>query len=111
MWAVNLSDAKDIFSKFGLWEDAFTIITQHLNLYFQREALLNQPNIRCIVLEHVKYIWGLNEEDRKRTSIYKFILSRNLVSRSAVHKAVRELTNEGIIEIQRGKLRSFCLAP
>lgn len=111
MWAVNFSDAINIFSKLGLWEDAFNIITQHLSLYFQREALLNQPNIKSIVLEHAKYLWEQDEEVREGTSIYKFILSRNLVSRSAVHKAVRELTNEGIMEIHRGKLCFFSVAP
>ncbi|KAE9797799.1 transcriptional regulator, partial [Escherichia coli] len=38
---------------------------------------------------------------------YTFILTRNHISRSAIHKVLQELVNDGKIILNRGKL-SFC---
>ncbi|MCE3106174.1 helix-turn-helix domain-containing protein [Yersinia enterocolitica] len=49
----------------------------------------------------------MDEEVRKKTSIYSYILTRNHISRSAIHKIVREMTLAGDIIVNRGRLFDF----
>lgn len=107
MWVISTPDAIDLFNARSLWMHAFDILTSHLQRYFQRENLLSHKSIRGIVLEHIKYIWSLEPEVRYKTSVYSFILSRNHISRSAVHKVLQEYIDAGHIGMSRGKLLSF----
>jgi CRP-like cAMP-binding protein len=107
MWVMNAANANEMLSKKNLWIHAFDILTNHLQRYFQRENLRSHKTIREIVTEHVKHIWSMDQEIRDKTSIYTFILSRNHISRSAIHKVLQELVNEGKLTLNRGKLSSF----
>ncbi|MCE0801151.1 helix-turn-helix domain-containing protein [Buttiauxella sp. S04-F03] len=107
MWVMNAANANEMLSKKNLWIHAFDILTNHLQRYFQRENLRSHKTIREIVTEHVKHIWSLEPEMREKTSVYTFILSRNHISRSAIHKVLQELVNEGKLTLNRGKLSSF----
>lgn len=107
MWVMNSANANEMLSKKNLWIHAFDILTNHLQRYFQRENLRSHKTIREIVTEHVKHIWSLDHEIREKTSVYTFILSRNHISRSAIHKVLQELVNEGKLTLNRGKLSSF----
>ncbi|OAT16391.1 helix-turn-helix domain-containing protein [Buttiauxella noackiae] len=107
MWVMNAANANEMLSKKNLWIHAFDILTNHLQRYFQRENLRSHKTIREIVTEHVKHIWSLDPEIRDKTSVYTFILSRNHISRSAIHKVLQELVNEGKLTLNRGKLSSF----
>ena len=107
MWVMNSTNANEMLSKKNLWIHAFDILTNHLQRYFQRENLRSHKTIREIVTEHVKHIWSLEPEIREKTSVYTFILSRNHISRSAIHKLLQELVNEGKLTLNRGKLSSF----
>ncbi|MFB0713668.1 helix-turn-helix domain-containing protein [Buttiauxella noackiae] len=107
MWVMNAANANEMLSKKNLWIHAFDILTNHLQRYFQRENLRSHKTIREIVTEHVKHIWSLEPEIREKTSVYTFILSRNHISRSAIHKVLQELVNEGKLTLNRGKLSSF----
>lgn len=107
MWVLDTPNAIDLFSKNNLWIHAFDILTRHLELYFQRENMHAQPTIRGVVLEHLRYIWSMPESKRLTTSVYTFILARNQISRSAVHKEMKELSDREIIRLERGKLLWF----
>ncbi|MEW7312175.1 helix-turn-helix domain-containing protein [Buttiauxella gaviniae] len=107
MWVMSANNANEMFNKRNLWQYAFNILTNHLHRYFQRENMRSHKTIREIVTEHVKHIWSLDPEIREKTSVYTFILSRNLISRSAIHKVLQELVNEGKLTLNRGKLSSF----
>lgn len=107
MWVMNAVNANEMLSKKNLWMHAFDILTNHLQRYFQRENLRSHKTIREIVTEHVKHIWSMDQEIREKTSVYTFILSRNHISRSAIHKVLQELVNEGKLTLNRGKLSSF----
>lgn len=107
MWVMNAANANEMLSKKNLWIHAFDILTNHLQRYFQRENLRSHKTIREIVTEHVKHIWSLDPEIRDKTSVYTFILSRNHILRSAIHKVLQELVNEGKLTLNRGKLSSF----
>lgn len=107
MWVMNKHNANALFSTKNLWCHAFDILTNHLYRYFQREKLQSHRTIRELVVEHVKYIWSLAPDVRDRTSVYTFILARNHISRSAIHKVLQELMLEGKINLNRGKLTQF----
>ena len=108
MWAMSVQNADHMFTAKNLWKQAFDILTHHLQRYFQREALQSHRTIREQIIEHVKYIWSMEPEVREKTSVYTFILTRNHISRSAIHKVLQELVNDGKITLNRGKL-SFCI--
>lgn len=107
MWAMSVQNADHLFTAKNLWKQAFDILTHHLQRYFQREALQSHRTIREQIIEHVKYIWAMEPEVREKTSVYTFILTRNHISRSAIHKVLQELVNDGKITLNRGKL-CFC---
>jgi len=104
MWVISTADAIELFNSRNLWMHAYDILTRHLQMYFIRENMLSQPTIRGIVMEHLKYIWSLPQAERQFVSVYTFILARNQISRSAVHKVLREFIARGEAHIHRGKL-------
>ncbi|WP_171862164.1 helix-turn-helix domain-containing protein [Citrobacter freundii] len=107
MWAMSVQNADLLFTAKNLWKQAFYILTHHLQRYFQREALQSHRTIREQIIEHVKYIWAMDPGVREKTSVYTFILARNHISRSAIHKVLQELVNDGKIIMNRGKLSLF----
>ncbi len=109
MWVMNAGNANDMLTRKNMWKHAFDILTNHLQRYFQRENMRSHKTIREIVVEHVKHIWSLDPEIREKTSVYTFILSRNHISRSAIHKVLQELVNEEKLTLNRGKLSSLNL--
>ncbi|RJT23205.1 helix-turn-helix domain-containing protein [Buttiauxella izardii] len=109
MWVMNATNANEMLTRKNLWMHAFDILTNHLQRYFQRENLRSHKTIREIVIEHVKHIWSLEPDVREKTSVYTFILSRNHISRSAIHKVLQELVNEEKLTLNRGKLATLNL--
>jgi CRP-like cAMP-binding protein len=109
MWVMSAGNANDMLTKKNMWKHAFDILTNHLQRYFQRENMRSHKTIREIVVEHVKHIWSLDPDIREKTSVYTFILSRNHISRSAIHKVLQELVNEEKLTLNRGKLSSLNL--
>ncbi|MEB5887480.1 helix-turn-helix domain-containing protein [Enterobacter roggenkampii] len=107
LWVIDIDDASELFSKFSLWNHAFDIITKHLYMYFSRDNMIHKNSVKEIVLEHAKKIWGVDEGSRKSISIYSYILSRNNISRSAIHKAVSELIRDGVLNVNKGRVIDF----
>jgi hypothetical protein len=107
MYIINNHDATELFNKKNLWSYAFDILTWYINLYFQRDIMMINPNIRNVINEHIKYIWSLPTDVRAKTSVYSFITSRNHISRSAIHKVMQEMSDMGKIKIERGKVTYY----
>lgn len=107
MWVMSMQNMVTMLTSKNLWMHAFYILTNHLHCYFSREKLQSHRTIRELVIEHVKYIWEMAPDVRDKTSVYTFILSRNHISRSAIHKVLQELAHEGKIILNRGKLSVF----
>ncbi|WP_333495277.1 helix-turn-helix domain-containing protein [Kluyvera sp. CHPC 1.251] len=107
MWIMGMQNVVTMLTSKNLWMHAFYILTNHLHRYFTREKLQSHRTIRELVIEHVKYIWEMAPDVRDKTSVYTFILSRNHISRSAIHKVLQELSHEGKIILNRGKLSAF----
>ncbi|WP_034460804.1 helix-turn-helix domain-containing protein [Buttiauxella noackiae] len=104
MYMIKNHSATELFNHKNLWKHAFDILTWHLDLYFHRDLMMIHPNIRNIINEHLKHIWSMPPEVRSQTSVYSFIISRNHISRSAVHKVIQEMTDVGKVRIEKGKL-------
>lgn len=107
MWVIGTRDAEELFTRRGLWQHAFDSLTLYLQMYFERENMLSHPGARDIVIEHLHHIWSLSEAERKRISIYSFILARTHISRSSVHKIIQKLEATGEIISARGRLVDF----
>ncbi|MDZ5641684.1 helix-turn-helix domain-containing protein [Enterobacter sp. A103] len=104
MWSIDADEAMLMMDRELLWKHAFDILVMHLHMYYEREYLDNLPNARTKVLESLKKVWSEEQASGVQHSIYTYTLSRNKLSRSAVHKAIKELEMEGIIQTRRGKL-------
>lgn len=104
MWVISTPDATDLFTQRNLWMHAYDILARHMQMYFERESLFSHPNIRAIVIKHLKYIWAQPIQERENISVYTFILARNQISRSGVHKVLKELSDSGDIQLIRGRL-------
>lgn len=104
MCIISASEAKIIINENNLWSHAFTLLTWYLHLYFHHDTLINKPCKQSMINEHLKFIWGMDAEERARISVYSFIMSRNYISRSGIHKSLQALINSGSIKISNGKL-------
>ncbi|HCI6023088.1 TPA: helix-turn-helix domain-containing protein [Klebsiella quasipneumoniae subsp. quasipneumoniae] len=107
MWVMSADKAFMMFSKFNLWHHAYDILTKHLYMYFARDSMIQKSTVKDIVLDHIKKIHSFDDELRRTTSVYTYILSRNAISRSAVHKVVKELIEDGSLVMRRGKIMNF----
>lgn len=113
MWVIRIEDAIQLFTRQNLWGDAFRILAGLTQQYFERDYMIAQKNSREIVLQHLRFIWDLPIAERENISVYSFILQRNYLSRSVVHKLTAELSEQGILTMHRGKLIAFsgeCIA-
>lgn len=104
MWILDINCFKSILDENDLWKHAFNILSWQLSIYYTHEQIMFQPTVKKIVEEHIKYIWNMSAADRDKLSLYTYILSRNHISRSALHKALVELKTEGMINTKRGRL-------
>jgi DNA-binding MarR family transcriptional regulator len=107
MFGIPIEDACIAFGKNFLWEHVFNILSEQIQEYFKRENMVSHKNVDSIVEHHLKYLWEMDEESRIRTSIYKFILDRNHISRSAIHKVVKKMVESGTIKVSNGRLLNF----
>ncbi|WP_261864978.1 helix-turn-helix domain-containing protein [Budvicia aquatica] len=104
VWGIDKGNAEKLFDNKGLWKFSSDILGYISNLYYHREQMTSKKSVNEIVVQHLGYIWGMPVEERSKTSVYSFILSRNHISRSAVHKVIHELVDSNYIAISRGKL-------
>lgn len=114
---INKKEAIILFDNKGLWSEAFKVLTWYQGLYLQRDRIMSHSTISHIVNEHLKCIWKLSENERKKTSVYTYIMSRNHISRSSIHKVLQEkkkrtqwlLTMESFLFIRKFSMRLFLI--
>jgi len=104
VWAIKKSDFERILDEREYWGYAFDILSYIAIIYYERDIMISRSNAKMIVIDHLRQLWKLTQVEGEVHSIYKFILSRNNISRSAVHKVISELSHAGSIEVHRGKL-------
>lgn len=101
---LSFAESFRLFDEKKLWPHAFDILTVLIHEYFTLETMISSKDATNLILQHLKYIWKMDENVRLKTSLYTFILSRSHISRSAIQQIIRRLISEGKIEVSRGKL-------
>lgn len=109
MWGLPFADASKLFDDKGLWKNAFELLTSITYQCYTRELMITQRNVRGIIIQYLKSIWEMNEDIKKKISIYTFILQRSNISRSSIYKTVCDLTDEGLIKVSRGRLIEYLI--
>lgn len=104
---INKKEAIILFDNKGLWNEAFKVLTWYQGLYLQRDRIMSHSTISHIVNEHLKCLWELSEDERKKTSVYTYIMSRNHISRSSIHKVLQEKIKNNSVVIDYGKLSFY----
>lgn len=88
----------------NLWKDAFLIASNAARLSYQHDEIISSKNVYGIVKNHLELLWSMDERERLDTSIFDFVMRRNVISRSSLNKILKDLSSGGYIEIKRGKL-------
>lgn len=104
LWVIRKPDFEALLNENSYWEYAYNILSYITVSYHERDIMTSRGNVRMIVIDHLLRLWELMVQEGEVHSIYKYILSRNNLSRSAVHKVISDLSSEGSISVYRGKL-------
>lgn len=87
-----------------LWKEVFTITSSLMKSYFRRDERFCSKSVYAIIKNNLEILWASPPVERKKTSIFKYILSRSDMSRSSLSKVLKDLNDGGYITISRGKL-------
>lgn len=112
VFVVSGQKAQNVFHHHPyLWEDVTKVLAFHLHFSTWRDLhLLNDSaydTVRGKLLELEKQ----NDAFRQDNSILNYILSTTKLSRSTVLRILKDLTEGGYVEAQRGKLVSIVHLP
>lgn len=100
----SIDTALDVINKENLWYHVSSNFAHLMEAYFTRELLGSHNDVYGIVRSHLEYIWTLPANERLELSIFSFIMQRVPISRSSIHKIIKELNKGGFIVTGRGRL-------
>lgn len=105
VFALSGAKAQALFNQQPeLWQDVAKVLAYHLHFSSWRDLHLLNDNaydtIRGKLLEMEKH----DETLRKSTTILNYILGSTKLSRSTILRVLKDLTEGGYVEAQRGKL-------
>ncbi|WOR25847.1 helix-turn-helix domain-containing protein [Citrobacter braakii] len=103
-WVATNEVIRQVISDNNLWYESFCIVADKVQKLFEHDLKATLNSTQDIVMAHLKDIWMLPPSERKNISIYKYIMIRNHISRSAIYKIVAILINKKVITIERGCL-------
>lgn len=101
---LSIEEADQIFTQKNLWENAIELMLPHMGSFYSRLAIMTTNDSDQIVYQSLKKIHSMMEVEKKKTSIYSFIMERYPISRGTIYKVINKLVNAGEIEIERGHL-------
>lgn len=104
MFISPIDSAVDVINKENLWYHVSSNFAHLIETYFTRELLVSHNDVYGIVRSHLEYIWTLPAKERLELSIFSFIMQRAPISRSSIHKIIKELNKGGFIVTGRGRL-------
>ncbi|HEJ7043039.1 TPA: helix-turn-helix domain-containing protein [Serratia liquefaciens] len=101
----------DAINKENLWYHVSANFAHLIEAYCTKNLLVMHNDVYGIVSSHLEDIWALPEEERLKVSIFNFIMQRAPISRSSIHKIIKELNKGGFIKTERGKLLNLTNIP
>ncbi|MEX3242533.1 helix-turn-helix domain-containing protein [Serratia quinivorans] len=100
----SVDSALDVINKENLWYHVSSNFANLIESFCSRELLVSHSDVYGIVRSHLEYIWTLPAKERLEMSIFSFIMQRAPISRSSIHKIIKELNKGGFIVTERGRL-------
>lgn len=94
----------DTVEKYGLWKQVTTLSLFYLGLFYAREKVIGCKSKYEVIKHYIESVWLMPEKQRLQVSLFQYIPERVNISRSALHKILKELNNGGYIRTSRGKL-------
>lgn len=102
--AIEQTHFRELIETHNLWKEVFTITSSMVKSYFRRDERFYSKNVYDVIKNNLEILWDSPPLERKKTSIFKYILSRSDMSRSSLSKVLKDLNDGGYITISRGKL-------
>lgn len=102
--AIEKNHFRELVETHNLWKEVFTITSSLMKNYFKRDERFSSKNVYDVIKNNLEILWESPPLERKKTSIFKYILSRSDMSRSSLSKVLKDLNDGGYITISRGKL-------
>jgi hypothetical protein len=109
--AIDKNVIVKILNKFNLWEQAFNIVCKVTQLYHHRDELMSSSTVYDLVKKYLELLWEYPDEERVKISVFEFIMSRSIISRSSINKVLRDLIEDGYIKMHRGKITFIDRSP
>lgn len=88
----------------NLWREVFIITSSLVKSYFKRDEKFSSRCAYDVIKNNLEVLWANPPNEREKTSIFTYILSRSSLSRSSLSKVLKDLSDGGYISIKRGKL-------
>lgn len=105
VYVLSGQKAQQVFSKQPLlWQDAATVLAFHLHFSTWRDLHLLNDNAYDTVRGKLLELELKDDDFRQAHSILSYIQSTTKLSRSTVLRILKDLTEGGYVEAQRGKL-------
>jgi CRP-like cAMP-binding protein len=102
--AIEQAHFCEVIEANNLWKEVFTITSSIVKSYFKRDERFCSKSVYDVIKNNLEVLWDSPPGERKKTSIFKYILSRSDMSRSSLSKVLKDLNDGGYITISRGKL-------
>jgi CRP-like cAMP-binding protein len=108
LWGMKKNDIEALYSENPVsLRYAYDALSYMALIYHERDLMVLKGSIKKIVIEHLYQIWEISEKGRINISVYTFILSRNKIARSSVHRVITSLIANNCIAVEQGRLVMF----
>jgi CRP-like cAMP-binding protein len=109
--AIDKNEIVRILNEFNLWEHAFNIVCKVTQLYHHRDEAMSSSTVYDLVKKYLELLWEYPDEERMKISVFEFIMSRSIISRSSINKVLKDLIGDGYIKMHRGKITFIDKSP
>lgn len=104
LYYINQHDFIKTCDQNQLWKYVSYIIASTERRLSSSPTLSTFRSAYDIVKFYLESIWRLPPHEREKISVYQYIIERSRLSRSSLHKIIRDLNIGGYIKTERGRL-------
>lgn len=108
---INQHDFIKLCDRQQLWRNVSHIIASMERKLNSSPTLSTFKSAYDIVKFYLESIWMLPEKEREKISVYQYIQERSRLSRSSLHKIIKDLNVGGYIKTERGRLMNVHRLP